>query len=113
MTETVSFKDVEAVLLAEHTALLSGDFDALESVTIRKERMASQMDRLELSAADIREIRSLSEKSAHLLAVVSRAVTEARSYLAERHTPPDTHAYAANGTRQKLTDTPGTLAQKA
>ncbi|NBB96807.1 MAG: hypothetical protein GVY34_01360 [Alphaproteobacteria bacterium] len=109
----VSFKDVKTVLIDEHTALMSGDFDALERVTIRKERMALHMDELDLSAADIREIRSLSEKSARLLAVVSHAVTEARIYLAERHNPPDTHAYAANGTRQKLSDTSGTLAQKA
>lgn len=112
MANTASFDDIKMVLLAEHAALLAGDFDTLESLTIRKESIASRVAQLPLSAEEAREIRNLSEKSARLLDVVSRAVIEAQSYLKDRHTPPDTHAYAANGARHKLSATHGVLTQK-
>lgn len=112
MADKASLDDIKTVLLAEHAALLAGDFDALESLTIRKESIAPHVTRLSLSAEEVQAIRELSEKSARLLDVMSRAVLEAQSYLKDRRTPPDTHAYAADGARHKLSAKHGALTQK-
>lgn len=112
MKRNTVFDELKAILLAEHEALLSGDLPALGDVADRKEAAAALLAHQRLSATELQEIESLSQRSARLIPVVSRAVKEVRDYLIQSQTTPETCAYGANGERESLSTIPNRLAQK-
>lgn len=112
MKRSAFFEELKTILLAEHAALVSGDLSALQAVADRKETSTTLLTQQYLSASELQEIKDLSQRSADLILVVTRAIEDARDYLIQRQTTPETCAYGANGERETLSSAPRRLAQK-
>ncbi|WP_296644021.1 hypothetical protein [Roseinatronobacter sp.] len=107
------FVRMQAVLAAEHAALMFGKLNELEHIAERKERAAARLANARLTQAELGALQSLAQRNAELLDVVSNAVEAVRALTRLGPHAPETKAYSADGLRHSLHPPTGQLTQKA
>lgn len=113
MQDPTPIQDIETLLAAEKTALLSGDLSELDTIATAKEDLVTRLGQARLVSSDLSRLVALSHANAALLQAVMQAVKDTKSLLIQAQTAPETRSYNAEGARESLDTGPGRLAHKA
>ena len=83
MSEHPSFSNLKQLLVQERLAIISGDFKAIDALSIWKEELFDNLPKNQRNAKNLEEIRVALDRNQNLLKAAISGVTSARSRLIE------------------------------
>ncbi len=102
-----------AVLQDEETAILSGNFAALEELTTAKLALCAQVKESEPDPADLQRISTAILRNAALLKAASEGINDARRTILSLRNLGETKCYGHDGSQVTIRDSPKRLERKA